>query len=176
MTNQKNTKPQTTTQKIIAHRGFIPVVFLLFLSVLVSGLARFSVSTQKDFNTNKIKADATVVKTFSGKTSRNQKLGGTIINHYMVLGLTLSDGKIIRNNVRISKDKLKTIKPGDKIPVYYDPQNPQFVLQEADAFTVLADRLRLLAWSLFTAALALTGYHYLKYWMAKRQKHWESQQ
>ena len=175
MTNQKAKKPQTMTQKIIAHRGFIPVVFLLFLSVLVSGLARFSVSTQKDFSTNKVKADATVVKTFTSETPRNQKLGGTIIQHYMTLEITLSNGTIIHNNMLISEAKLKATKIGDKIPVYYDPQNPRILQQDAGAFTLLANRLRLLAWALFAAAMALIAYHTLKHWMAERQKRWESQ-
>jgi len=176
MTNQKpSPQTQTLTKKIIAHRGFIPVIFLLFLSVLASGLARFSVSTQHEFNANAVKADATVVKTFSSETRRTQKLGGTIIKHYMTLEITLSNGTIIHNNMVISKDKLKTVKIGDKIPVSYDPKNPKFIQQNANGFTLLADRLRLLAWALFAAAIALIGYHFLKHKMAKRQKRWENQ-
>jgi len=169
----KNDK--TTSQKIIAHRGFIPVIFLLFLSVLVSGLARFSVSTQHNFSANAVKAEATVVKTFSGETRRNQKLGGTIVKHYMTLEITLSNGTIIHNNIAITKDKLKTVKIGDKVSVSYDPKNPEFLLQDANGFALLADRLRLLAWALFAAALALMGYHFLKHWTAERQKRWENQ-
>lgn len=160
----------TLTRKIIRHRGFIPVTFLIFLSVLASGVARFSDHQQGRLNKDGIETVAVVTeKNISTSRATDNKMGGVKIVHWVVLQFSDGDGKLYRIRRSVGAKSYEGISKGDRFHVRYDPKNPRVFQMSEDEFGDLADKIRILAWVFFGAGCLLAAHHFLQYWLSRRR-------